>query len=96
MATFHISQSTTNVDITGEGESREGAETSGTVIEGNDGTDQTRNITLDIPEPERPNLSSFSAFLARSKSHVPVTQAPTTSDAALGTPLFCPTPPSRS
>ena len=95
MATFRIRQNTTNVDITGEGESREGTETSGTVIEGNDVTDQTRNITLDIPEPGRPNLSSFSAFLVRSKSHVPVTQAPTTSDAALGTPLFYPTPPSR-
>ena len=68
MTTFRIRRNTTNVDITEEGKSIEGAEIVGTVTEGNECADQTRKITLDIPEPERPNLSLFSAFLARFES----------------------------
>ena len=100
MATFRVRQNTSNVDITGEGdikddEGREGVESADIVAEGNDDTGQNRSDTLDPPQLERPNRSSFSAFLACSKSPVPATQAQSTSNAALSTTLFCSTPPTR-
>ena len=100
MATFRVRQNTSNVDITGEGDSkddegREGVKSGDIVAEGNDDPGQNRSDTLDPPQLERPNRSSFSAFLARSKSPVPATQAQSTSNAALSTTLFCSTPPTR-
>ena len=94
MATFRVRQNTTNVDIIGEGESkedegREGTENSGIIAEGNDdaglnrsdrysSTGKTKSLPfLSVPCPLQDSCSN--------------PQAQSTSDAALGTTLFCPT-----
>ena len=75
MTAFRISQEATDVDITGEAESGEGAGFLVTATEGNETADLSQNVTLDVPVAKRPNLSPFSMFLNRSRSPVPVAPA---------------------
>ena len=68
MTTFSVRQITSNVDITGEGDSkddegREGVKSAGIDAEGNDDTGQNRSDTLDLPQLERPNPPPFQRSL---------------------------------